>query len=153
MIIEKIPSGFIVKGYDKDRPYFNIYPIERKQSDILINVGGISEEFVTFDSGKTYSIGQIVENNGVFYRTKTGHTSGGSLDLNFFTRLQELPSEGGANAFFSKNFSTTLEKIDYGTVFPDIQAVVDLILGYEKYLLTVGFTFDTFNKELEEIEN
>ena len=153
IVIEKIPSGFIVKGYDKDRPYFNTFPVIRKQNDNLVNVGGISEEFVTFDTGQTYSIGQIVENAGVFFRTKTGHTSGGAIDLDFFTRLEKLPAEGGADAFFSKTFNTTLEKINYGAVYSDIQGVVDLILGYEKYLMSVGFKFNTFNKDLEEIEN
>ncbi len=153
MIIEKVPNGFVIKGYDKDRPYFPTYPVIRKQNDILVNVGGISEDFVTFDNGQTYSIGQIVENNGVFYRTNTGHTSGGSIDLNFFTRLEKLPTEGGADAFFSKTFDNVIQKIDYGTVYEDIQGVVDLILGYEKYLTTVGFQFNTFNKDLEEIEN
>ena len=57
MIIEKSARGFLVKGYDKDKPYFTIYPVMRKQTDKLVNVGGISEDFVTFDSGSTYEIG------------------------------------------------------------------------------------------------
>jgi hypothetical protein len=33
MIIEVAPSGYIVKGYDKDNPVFKYYPVRRKNSD------------------------------------------------------------------------------------------------------------------------
>ena len=153
MIIEKSASGFSVKGYDKDKPYFTIYPVMRKQTDKLVNVGGISEDFVTFDSGSTYEIGQIVESSGSFFRVKTGHTAGGAINLDYFTRLEGLPSTGGADAFFSKTFDNKTSKVNYGIVYRTVQEVVDLMLGYEHYLKQVGFKFDTFNKDLEEIEN
>ena len=153
MIIEKSASGFSVKGYDKDQPYFTIFPVRRKTTDRLVNIGGVSEDFVTFDSGVRYELGQVVEASGSFFRVKTGHTSGGSINLDYFQRLEGLPSEGGADAFFSKTFDNKSTKINYGVVYRTVQEVVDLMLGYEKYLTTVGFKFETFNKELEEIEN
>ena len=153
MIIEKIPSGFLVKGYDKDQPFFNTYSVMRKSNDRLVNVGGVSEDFVSFTSGTRYEIGQIVENSGSFFRVKTGHTTGGSINFEYFTRLEKLPTTGGADAYFTKTFDNTITKVNYGVVYRTVQEVVDLILGYEKYLLSVGFKFDTFNKDLEEIEN
>ena len=152
MIIENT-RGFLVKGYDKDQPFFNTYSVMRKSNDRLVNVGGVSEDFVSFTSGTRYEIGQIVENSGSFFRVKTGHTTGGSINFEYFTRLEKLPTTGGADAYFTKTFDNTITKVNYGVVYRTVQEVVDLILGYEKYLLSVGFKFDTFNKDLEEIEN
>ena len=153
VLIEKTARGFIVKGYDKNSPSFKIFKVARKQTDPVVNVGGVSESFVTFASGNRYEIGQIVEDSGNFFRTKIGHSAGSSLNLDNFTRLAELPTEGGADAIFSRNFENTLSEVAYGTVLGSVQEVVDLLLGYQQYLIAAGFTFDVFNQDLEEIEN
>ena len=46
VIIEIVPGGYVVKGYDKDNPYSKYFPVRRKNSDPLINVGGVSENFL-----------------------------------------------------------------------------------------------------------
>ena len=153
MIIEITPSGYIVKGYDKDNPVFKYYPVRRKNSDQVINVGGISENFLTWTEGKTYEAGQIVELSDNYYRVKISHTSGDGFNQDNFQKLAELPEEGGASAYISTNFSAVLEELPYGTLFRDKQDVVDLMMGYQKYLTSVGFNFETFNKDIEEIEN
>ena len=153
ILIEKTSRGFIVKGYDNNNPNFKIYKVLKKQTDPVVNVGGISETFVTFAQGNRYEIGQIVEDNGNYFRTKIGHTSGSGINLDNFQKLAELPTEGGADAVFSRNFENTISEVKYGTVYSTIQEVVDLMLGYQKYLTSVGFTFDVFNQDLEEIEN
>ena len=48
-----------------------------------------------------------------------------------------------------KNFQRTF----HGTVYTEVQDVVDFLLGYGKHLEFLGFTYNTFNKDLEEIEN
>ena len=154
MIIEIVPQGFVIRGYDRDLPLFKTYAVTRKNNDRLVRVGGVSESFLTWDSGKFYEVGQIVENNNVYYRVKVGHTSGASFNLDNFQKLAELPQEGGAQAFFSKNFDTrTVVEVPYGTLVSDIQGVVDIILGYEKFLDSKGFKFELFNQNIEEIEN
>ena len=154
MIIEIVASGYIIRGYDKDTPTFKIHPVIRKNNDRLVTVGATSETFLTWESGKFYEVGQIVESGGNYYRVKISHNSGAGFLEDNFQKLAELPSEGGASAYFSKNFDLTEEiEIPYGTLFRDIQDVVDVILGYEKYLEQSGFNFDSFNQTIEEIEN
>ena len=153
MIIEISSSGYIVKGYDKDNPIFKYYPVRRKNSDRVINVGGVSENFLTWTEGKTYEAGQIVELSDNYYRVKISHTAGEAFNQDNYQKLAELPEEGGASAYLSTNFETVLQEMPYGTLFRDKQEVVDLMMGYQKYLITAGFKFDTFNQDIEEIEN
>ena len=49
-----------------------------------------------------------------------------------------------------KNFPTN---IPYGTVYTEVPRRGRLLLGYGKHLEFLGFTYNTFNKDLEEIEN
>ena len=154
VIIEVTGAGYIIKGYDKENPNFKSYAPIRKNNDPLITIGGTSESFLIWESGKRYQAGQIVENNNVYYRVKISHNSGDGFNLDNFQKLAELPIEGGAQAFFSKNWnSDEIVEVPYGTLFREKQEVVDFLLGYEQYLNDVGFTFDSFNQDLEEVEN
>ena len=153
MIIEITASGYIIKGYDKDNPVFKYYPVIRKNNDRVINVGGISENFLTWTEDKLYEVGQIVELSDNYYRVKISHTSSDNFNQDNFQKLAELPEEGGASAYLSTNFDTTLQEMPYGTLFRDKQDVVDLMMGYQRYLIATGFKFDSFNQDIEEIEN
>ena len=154
IIIEVVPAGYIVKGYDKERPTFKTFAPIKKNNDPLINIGGTSEPFLTFASGKFYEVGQIVENSGTYFRVKIGHTSSESFNTDNFQKLAELPQEGGAAATFGKFWDQTqIVDVPYGTLYREKQEVVDFIRGYGRYLQTQGFIFERFNQDLEEIEN
>ena len=151
VIIEKLPEGFKISGYDKTNPKFRIFAPVKKATDPVINVGGISEDFVTFDSSQTYEPGEIVQFNNAFYRVKITHT--GNFLASNFQKMDKLPIVGGATATFPKTFETIASTVNYGIVYTDIQDVVDFLLAYSKYLETVGFSFENYNETLKEIEN
>ena len=153
VIVEKLPRGFKVSGYDKDSPTFKTYPVLKKATDQVVNIGGISENFLTWSTGKVYEPGQVVDFKGTYYRVKIGHTSSDAFNTDNFQQMADLPTEGGANATFATNFDNEIFEVSYGTVFPEIQDVVDFLLGYQEYLQSSGFIFDTYNKTLQEIEN
>ena len=153
MIVEITPSGYIVKGYDKDSPIFKYYPPRVKSNDPVITIGGISENFLIYTAGKRYETGQIVESSDSYFRVKVSHTAGDAFDAGNFQQLAELPIEGGASARISDTFTDTLSEVQYGTLYRDRQDVVDLMMGYQKYLTSVGFKFDNYNQTIQEIEN
>ena len=103
IIIEVQPQGYGPKGYDRETPVFKTYSV-RKNFDNLITIGGTSETFITWDSGKFYEVGQIVEINDNYYRVKISHTSEDGFQEENFPKLAELPLEGGAPHFSSKNW-------------------------------------------------
>jgi len=152
VIITKLSTGFEVKGYSITQPYFKYYA--PNNSGVSINVGGISENYVTWTAHQTYSAGTIVEYSGKYYRTFSTVTSSDSFDLSMFASLPSLPITGGANAFIKTNWdkSETL-MAPYGTLFTTIQQVVDFLLGYGEHLKTQGFVFNDFNNNLGSVAN
>ena len=152
VIVELAPGGYIVKGYDKDNPVFKYLPVRKKNSDAVVNVGGVSENFLTWTEGKLYEAGQIVEFNDNYFRVKVSHTAGSFVQSNY-QKLAELPTEGGAFATIATTFENEIAEMQYGTLLREKQDVVDLLMGYQEYLQRVGFNFNNFNQTIEEIEN
>lgn len=60
---------------------------------------------------------------------------------------------GNARATIYKDYTNVEKVITYGTVFKDVQSVVNFLTGYGKYLESQGFVFDRFTKELKETAN
>ena len=121
-------------------------------ADPVRTVGAVSETFVKFEVGQTYSAGTLAENGQKYYRAKVTHTATAFIEDNW-TPLPALPSKGGRTAIFRSKFENTVSTLPYGTTLLTIQDVVDFLLGYGKYQTSIGFTFDTFNRELEQVEN
>ena len=152
IIVEKNALGYIIRGYDKTVPYFTYFKHIERARDPVVNVGGVSENFLEWQAGQRYIAGQIVRNGDIFYRVLV---SGNFTSFNEenFERLAELPIEGGKQAILRRTFEDTTSKLDYGTLLRSNQEVVDFILGYEQYLISQGFKFDNFNRDMETVEN
>ena len=152
VMITKYPDGFELRGYNTDSPYFIYHPWE--QSDRLIKIGGISESFVEWESGKFYIVGKIIRASGQYWRVKETHTSGETFDVGYFVKLAELPVIGGTEAIFRKTWNSNVElQLGYATKLPTIQDVVDFLLGYGAYLRNQGFVFSEFNTELATVSD
>jgi hypothetical protein len=153
VIIEKQSNGFVVSGYDRETPYFNIYPAIALQNDPLIKIGGISASFVEWTPAKTYVDGAVVEHQNVYYRCTEQHISGTDFDISKFVKLPEVPVEGGREAYFRKSFKNNIERVSYGTTYETIQDVVDFLLSYAYYLESEGFCFDYYSADSEFVSN
>jgi hypothetical protein len=151
IVIEKIEGrGWKLGGYDSLYPYFNYYEAVASQSDPLISVGGISENFLEWNSEKFYGNGVLVRYSGSYYRSLKSHTAAASFDSNLWKKLPGLPLKNAVEAFNRRNFNRLrLKKLNYGTIFSNLQAVVDFLLGYQEYLKSIGFVFDRYDPELK----
>jgi len=152
VIIEKRTAGFVVKGYDKSKPYFDYYKHIERSADPVVNVGGVSENFLEWVPGERYQAGQIIRVSTNFFRVQNSGSFQTITDENF-VKLAELPMEGGREGILRRAFDSTPSKLNYGTMLRTTQDVIDFILGYEQYLIKQGFDFSGFNRELETIEN
>ena len=153
VIITKVPTGgYEIKGYSRTQPYFKYYtPL---QSGISINVGGISENFVTWNVGLEYAAGQVVKYGNSFYRTVKTVTAGALFDPAYFASVGSLPIVGGVTAQFRQAWDKTTSRVlPYSTVLSTIQEVVDFLLGYGEWLKDQGFEFDQFNNNLNTVAN
>ena len=174
IIVQKVDGKFVIKGYDKYSPYFNVVVPNRSKQTAAITVGGVSESFLEWaasvdkftnltsidvtsasssEAGNFYQIGQIVKYNNRFYRVKVSHKSGNTFDSSLFQSMPELPVKGGATVQLATSFSNEVIQIPYGTEFSNIQDVYDTIVGYGKWLETQGFVFDSFNSEINSLVN
>ena len=172
IIIQKSNGKFVIKGYDKTNPYFDILKPIKTASAGAVSVGGKSESFtewssvtnngnrglssielVSAESNTTryYKQGQIVRYNGKYYRVKIGHNAQPTFDPTLFQQLAGLPMTGGATAQKPARFETTVTSVPYGTEFTTTQEVYDLMVGYGAYLESQGFVFDKFNTDLNEM--
>ena len=153
LIVEKTTSGYLLRGYDKNDPNIKYFAPIKTATDPFISVGGVSASYVNWASNKRYDVGQYVKYANEFYAVETQHVSGSAFDLSKFVKLVDLPIEGGVTAQLRKNFATEISTISYGTTYEDLQDIVDIILGYGKYLQSLGFQFNDFNKSLEKVAN
>ena len=140
VIIEKRTAGFVVKGYDKSKPYFDYYKHIERSADPVINVGGVSENFLEWVPGERYQAGQIIRVSTNFFRVQNSGSFQTITDENF-VKLVELPMEGGREGILRRAFDSTTSKLNYGTMLRTTQDVIDFILGYEQYLIKQGFDF------------
>lgn len=146
VIIEKVNKGWRITGYDDQDPYFNYFQAISTQTDALVSVGGVSESFVDWDSNKFYINGQTVRYQGAYYRVLSSHTSTTTFDKNLFRQMSRLPQVGSVDAFKRNNFNKlVVQRLGYGTVLTSIQQVVDFLLGYEQYLISIGLSFDQYD--------
>ena len=146
VILEKTEGGWIITGYDDIHPYFSYFEVFANQRDPILSVGGVSEGFLYWTTNKTYNNGQVVSYSNDYYRSLKTHNSGDNFDPTQWQKLGKLPVVGSVEAAYRRNFNTLkLKQVSYGTRLPSIQSVVDFLLGYQKYLQSVGFIFDRYD--------
>jgi hypothetical protein len=151
VIIEKQPSGFIIKGYGKRFPAFNYFKILATNQDPIINVGGVSESFSIWNSSSYYVKDTVVSIDGAYYRTTVAHQSNGIFESKYFVKLPALPLSGGRDIILRSKFESTVSTLHYGAELSTIQDVVDFLLGYGEYLKFIGFKFENFNSTIRNI--
>lgn len=148
VILEKTEGGWIITGYDDVHPYFNYHAPMPANRDPVISVGGVSENFVDWIENKNYNNGNLIRYQSNFYRAVKTHNSGTEFNEANWKKLGDIPKVGAVEALRRRSFNTlAVKKLSYGTKLTSIQQVVDLLLGYESYLKSVGFTFDRYDPE------
>ena len=153
VVVQKNTNGYVIKGYDQATAEFKYFEPIQASSDPVINIGGISESFVNWDSGKQYVKGQNVRFDSFYYRVNSSHVSGSSFDDTKMTKLAELPLVGGRSNVLRRKFTNRVNTIPYGTLLTTTQEVVDFLLGYEAYLKAQGFKFEYYNKDISVVED
>lgn len=151
MIVQKSNGAFIIRGYDKYRPYFTVVEPIHSLQDTELRVGGKAESYVTWTEEKFYQTGQIVFNDGSFFRTKQSHTASTSFDLTKFQPLASLPIVGGISVAKAREYTESTKIVPYGTKFSSLQEAVDCILGYGVWLQNQGFVFDYIQSDFGEV--
>lgn len=139
-------------GYDLLSGEFEYYPRVQSAGDSDITVGGQPASFRNFETGVSYSKGQIVRLNGIYYTCAESHAAL-TFENDKWLRLRELPITGGVSITYRKKAADTKSAISYGHKFSDIQEVFDFLIGYGEAQAEDGWAFDTVDTETNTVAN
>jgi len=153
IIIEKSAGGYIVRGYDKNRGYFNVLPVDPKSPKSLISVGGEPAPHVKWAPEQSYPKGTIVEYNRSYFRAKLNVTSGTNFDPQYWNTLSKLPQKNGAEAALYQVRKSVPVRVYYDTEFETIQEVFDLLIGLGAYNNQEGFDFGEFDGAINDVND
>jgi hypothetical protein len=148
IVVEKRDGKFIIKGYDKEKPFFYINAPLHRNNDSVVTVGGKSSPYLLWAENTFYQTGQIVKYNNTFYTVLAGHNSGTTFNKVNYIKLSQLPVVGGASALSTLQYSSDITVVPYGTQYTTLQEVYDVIVGYGKFLVNQGFIFNGYNSDL-----
>ena len=174
LIIQKVEGKFVIKGYDKYRPYFTVYTPIRNSSTPTLSVGGISSPYINWTAGtadanasnlnsidlttansspvgKFYKTGQIVSYGNRYYIVIKDHYAESVFNPAYYKSLPSLPISGGATVQTYYKFDKVKVQIPYGTQFDNAQQVYDFIVGYGDWLVDQGFVFNQYNSTLNSV--
>ena len=151
LIIQKTATGWAVRGYDKFRPYFTIFKPFASNVDQALTVGGQSAPYTIWKENTTYNIGDIVFYNDRYYRVLSKHNSDVAFTKTYYQSLPYLPTIGGVTVLRRTNFDIVETVVPYGVEYSTIQEVYDHIVGYGQWIASIGFVFDEFNNDLEQV--
>jgi hypothetical protein len=154
IIIERAELGYVLRGYNIEKPFFEYYPVRTGSSKSVVTVGGISEKTVPWNSNTSYISGEVILHNNSYYRVVNSFTSGATFDTTDIVKLPNLPLTGGRTAEFKKDFDTReVNTLQYGSRLNTAQEVVDFILGYNKRQREIGFSFESVIEGSNTVEN
>ena len=154
IVVERTEPGYLIRGYNLEKPFFEYYKPQAGSSSSVITVGGISEKVVPWNTNTSYISGEVILHNNTYYRVINSFTSDLTFNTDNITKLPELPLTGGRTAKFKKDFDTsTIKTLQYGSRLDTAQEVVDFILGYNIRQKEIGFSFENVIDGSNTVEN
>ena len=145
VIIEKTKTGFRLRGFDKNRGYFEVYDLLKTGKTAKVEVGGDAEAFSVWEPNVTYDTGNIVQYRNNYYQAPLRISSGGTFDNKLWQRLAKLPQIGSAEAVHYLDKAITTRRVSYESEFKTVQEVFDVLIGLGQYQQELGFDFGEFN--------
>jgi len=154
IIAERTELGYVIRGYNLEKPYFEYYAAREGSTSSTVTVGGISEKVSPWETNTSYISGEVIQHNNAYYRVINSFTTTLSFDTNDIVKLPALPVSGGRTAQFKKDFDTVeLKTLQYGSRLNTAQEVVDFILGYSIRQKEIGFSFENVIDRTNSVEN
>jgi hypothetical protein len=150
VIVKWTGNGWAVLGYDVLNPVFNILPVNTTGPKVTIALGSMPPPTNPWRSNTFYQAGILVSYQNSVYQCATTHTSGSTFEQQFWT-LQAGVSIAipPSLLFYTKaQVGATAQTVPYGTVFNKAQDLANFLAGYELYLKSRGWVFDSFDSSI-----
>ena len=148
VIVQKVASGYKVKGYDKNLGYFEILESKKDGKSSRIEVGGEPAPYVEWQESQSYNKGTIVEYQGNYYEASIYAPSSTTFNTTIFRRLSRLPQINFESATVYQETTGTILKIEYETIFETKEEVFDFLISLGRYQKHLGYTFGNFDDSI-----
>ena len=155
VLIEKVSNnGYKVSGYSSLKRYFDIIPSDKQGRKTEVSVGGEPANFSNYDTTKQFNEGNIVKSGYNYYRAVAFASAGTAVtDTTVWQRMSALPNVGGAEATFYLDGTGTVERVEYGTVYYNVNDLFDFLTSLGRYQKSIGFDFGEFSTEINDIND
>lgn len=141
IIIERVPQGWRIIGYNPNNPFFDIIAGDPNSRKVKVTIDGLPETpLIEWGSSVYYKVGQHVTYQNTVFECITAHTSSSSFEKRYWVIDSQLTSSTATTVLYHTKGGVS-DRIEYGSVLPDLQSVADLIFGYARFLEDQGFIF------------
>lgn len=140
-------------GYDSIEPYFTVLPGEITGATATISLdNGPSLVINDWKPNVYYKAGMLVSYNGSVYECSTAHTSSTTFEQVYWTARPGIALSQGARVVDYLDVTGETSTVPYGTELFSQQQVADLLLGYQRFLVSQGFVFNetTFRDSVKD---
>lgn len=110
---------------------------------------------------KSIPVATVAYSAVIVQRTNAGYSViGYNTNDPFFTILPSVANNkaetitvGDVTAKLYQDSTNRVATVPYGTTYSSIQQLSDFLISYERYLESIGFVFDQFDRDLQEVRN
>ena len=153
VVIEQTKTGYRLRGFDKNRGYFEVYNLLKTGKTAEVEVGGEAEAFSVWEPNVTYSTGNIIQHRNNYYKAPLKITSGTVFDAKLWQRLAKLPQIGSAKAVHYIEKSPLTKRVSYETEFTTVQEVFDFLIGLGLHQQEMGFDFGEYSSSVGAVKD
>jgi hypothetical protein len=148
VIIEWTGVSWKVLGYDGRDPSFTVIPPNTGGPRGLISLASAAEPaIVGWRPNTYYPVGILVALMNSVYECLRSHTSGAQFEADFWRPRADLATamiQAPRVITYFNGLDTTVS-VPYGTEFYSYQDVSDFLLGYERWLIARGWSFEALD--------
>lgn len=153
IVIVKTATGYRVRGFDKNRGYFEALESVKRGASQSIEVGGEPVPFVAWEANKDYPKGTIVQQLGNFFKAPVKISGSAKFERSVWTPLASLPQTDAAKGIVWQNTTNNVIRVPYETEYTDVQDVFDLLISIGRYNEQQGFDFGGFDSKINDVRN
>ena len=153
VIIEKLATGYKIRGYDKNLGYFNILESDTTKGRERTSIGGTPAQFVDYSPNTNYKKGTIVRFKGAYYSAKETFKTGTTFDNSKWKRLGALPQIGAATGTLYQQTTGKVLRVDYETVYETTDELYDFLISLGRYQEYQGYDFGNYDEAIGEVRD
>jgi hypothetical protein len=149
VIVKWNGTGWAVLGYDVLTPSFNILPVNTTGQKVTISLGTTPAPTSAWRSNTFYQTGVLVSYQNGIYECLTSHTSGSTFEQQYWSLQAQATAVPPSLLYYTTaQKNAAAQVVPYGTVFYKAQDVANFLAGYELYLKSQGWVFNSFDTTL-----